>query len=78
MADERESYYRAFGWRPPISDPRDIIADSDAIPILAEVDPAAQAISERFTVRWADRCRRQTPLPRRFSGWNKSRKGTLA
>jgi C1A family cysteine protease len=39
MANERESYYRAFGWRPSMPDPRDIIADSDAIPILAEVDP---------------------------------------
>src|SRR5215831_528032 len=39
MANEGESYYRGFGWRPSIPDPRDIIADSDAIPILAEVDP---------------------------------------
>ena len=38
-ANGRESYYGAFGWRPSMPDPRDIVADSDAIQILAEVDP---------------------------------------
>jgi C1A family cysteine protease len=31
--------YGAFGWRPSMPDPRDIVADSSEIPILAEVDP---------------------------------------
>ena len=39
MASERETYYRGFGWRPSMPDPRDIPADSTEIPILAEVDP---------------------------------------
>jgi C1A family cysteine protease len=39
MADNRETHYRGFGWRPSIPDPRDIPADTTEIPILAQVDP---------------------------------------
>ena len=39
MANERETHYRGFGWRPSMPDPRDIRADTTEIPILAEVDP---------------------------------------
>jgi C1A family cysteine protease len=31
--------FGGFGWRPSMPDPRDVVADTSEIPILAEVDP---------------------------------------
>ena len=39
MTVTEEAPNRAFGWRPSLPDPRDIIADASEIPVLPEVDP---------------------------------------
>src|SRR3954453_20547170 len=39
---------QGYGWKPSLPDPRDIIADTSELPILAEVDPRQEYMTKVY------------------------------